>query len=457
MGDLCPATKLGWPISGSFFARCATTAEPNPKLRGGPKLRSGESVFPETKHGPEYLASMPGVRYLGMRHRVSFWLAIWGLLPALLTVACTPILGLQAAAPCAPADEGCLVQAVKQHPKDFAAQRDLGEFYLRKNRLPEGIAYIEKAHQLQPDDYTTGYDLSLAYLDSANLPRAAQELTGMIAHKETAELDNLLGEVDARSGNYREAVMQYHRAAELDPSENNIFDLASFLLQHPHYEGFLNNALAFFRYGMEQYPHSAKLMVGLGVTLYAQSQYDDALRTLCAAVDLNPSDPRPYEFLGKVSKSSPALMPEIRSRLEGFVHRYPGNGAATYYYAMILWQRTDGKASENLDTVEALLKKAIAADPDLYEAQFQLGVLYQDENRYADAITQFNRTLKLRPDYSRAHYHLVLLYNRTHQKQLADQQLLILKQIKKEDAAAEETEDNPENALPNATAQRAHQ
>lgn len=368
-----------------------------------------------------------------MRQKGLFGLAISGL---------WCVLGLQAQQS---ADlEGHLLQIAKQHPEDFAAQRDLGEFYLRNNRLTDGLPYMETAHRLQPDDYTTGYDLSLAYLDSDNLPRATELLTGMIAHKETAELDNLLAEVDARSGNYKEAAMQYHRAAELDPSENNIFDLASFLLEHPHFEGFLANALAFFRYGVQQYPHSAKLMVGLGVTLYAQSQYDDAVRTLCAAVDLNPSDPRPYEFLGKVSKSSPALMPEIRSRLEGFVHLYPGNGAATYYYAMILWQRTDGKASQNLETVEALLKKAIADDPNLYEAHFQMGVLYQDEMRYPEAIAQFNRTLELRPDYNRAHYHLVLLYNRTHQKQLADQHLLLLKQIKQEDAAAEETEDHPE-------------
>lgn len=392
-----------------------------------------------------------------MRQRDSFWLAGFGLLSTSLTVACMPALGIQGT-PCRPGDvEGCLVAAAREHPGDFAAQRDLGEYYLRNHRLADGIVYMEKAHQLQPDDNSTGYDLSLAYLDSSDLAHAAQELTGMIAHKETAELDNLLAEVSARSGNYQEAATQYHRAAELDPSENNLFDLASFLLQHPHYEGFLSNALTFFRYGVQKYPRSAKLMVGLGVTLYAQGEYDDAVRTLCTAVDLNPSDPRPYEFLGKASKSSPALLPEIRSRLEGFVHLYPNNGAATYYYAMVLWQRTDGKASQNVDAVEGLLKKAIAADPNLYEAHFQLGVLYQDEMRYSDAIAQFNRTLEIRPDYNRAQYHLVLLYNRTHQKQLADQHLLILKQIKKEDADAEEHEDAPESTLPDAVSRPAAQ
>ena len=377
---------------------------------------------------------------LGMRQRGLVCVATIGM------VLVVP-LALARQAPCGDV-EGCLLQSAKQHPDDFAAQRALGEFYLRNHRLQDGIVAMQRAQQLQPEDDTTGYDLSLAYLDAGQLPRAAQELTSMIARHETAELDNLLAEVDARSGNYKDAAELYHRAAKLDPSENNIFDLASFLLQHPHYEGFLSNALAFFRYGVQRYPHSAKLMVGLGVTLYAQSQYDDAVRTLCAAVDLNPNDPKPYEFLGKVSKSSPALLPEIRSRLEGFVRLYPDNGSATFYYAMILWQRTDGKTSANEHAVETLLQKAVTADPRLYEAHFQLGVLYQDEMRYPEAIVQFNQTLQVRPDYNRAHYHLVLLYNRTHQKDLALQHLLLLKQIKKEDADADEREDHPESASP---------
>jgi tetratricopeptide (TPR) repeat protein len=64
-------------------------------------------------------------------------------------------------------------------------------------------------------------------------------------------------------------------------------------------------------------------------------------------------------------------------------------------------------------------------------------VLYQDQDKYSEAIAEFNETLKLRPDYNKAHYHLVLLYGRTHQKELAAQQLAILKQIKKEDSDAD--------------------
>ena len=352
--------------------------------------------------------------------------------------------------------EQALLQAAQQSPNNFTAQRQLGEFYLQQNRLPEGIRYLEKALQLNPQDYDAGYDLSLAYLNAGDTVKASAQLHQQITQRETAELDNLLAEVNEKSNDLKGAATEYYRAAELDPSEENIFDLASFLLQHRNYEGFLDNALKFFRYGVEKYPRSAKLTVGLGVTLYAEGQYDDAVKTLCAAADLDPADPRPFEFLGKVSTVSPAHIPEIRKRLEGFVHLYPNNGPALYYYAMSLWERPEGEPAADLAVIEGLLKKAIAADPALYETHFQLGVLYQDQQKYSDAIREFNQTLTLRPDYNRAHYRLFLLYSRTHQKQLADQHLAILKQIKHEDAEAEEVGDNPEDTQAKQILETAH-
>ncbi len=425
---------------------------------------------------PQYCEPAPGVILVRMWQKAPCWLRVVGIVSLIIQFATMTALAFQsnsgaangahphpmpsstplAGDPRLQAVERALLETARQSPNDFGAQQRLGEFYLQQNRLPEGILYLEKAQQLNPQDYDSGYDLSLAYLNSADTVKASAQLRKMIAQRETAELDNLLAEVSEKTGDYKNAATEYHRAAELDPSEENIFDLASFLLQHKNYEGFLDNALTFFRYGVQKYPRSAKLTVGLGVTLYAESRYDDAVETLCAAADLDPKDPKPFQFLGKVSTVSPARTAEIRKRLERFVHLYPNNGPAIYYYAMSLWQRSEGEPAADLATIEVLLKKAIAAAPDFYEAHYQLGILYQDEQKYQDAIREFNQTLRLRPDYNRAHYRLFLLYSRTHQKQLADQHLAILKQIKQEDAEAEEVEDNPGNTQAKQTVETRH-
>jgi tetratricopeptide (TPR) repeat protein len=342
--------------------------------------------------------------------------------------------------------EQALLDTANNDPNSFAAQHNLGEYYLQQNRLDLGIPYLERARQLDPKNYDNGYDLSLAYLRVDDPAKAAAQLLGMIQQSETAELDGLLAEAEEKSRDYQSALAHYYRAAKLEPSADNIFDLASFLLQHSSYEGFADRALVFFRYGVEKYPRSAKLTVGLGVALYEQGRYDDAIQTLCAAVDLNPSDPKPYEFLDKVSDASPAELPAVLRDLEKFVSLYPESALANYYYATSLWHSSDGSHDADLSKVKGLLQKSISLQPDYYEAHFQLGVLYQDEFRYQDAITEFNRTLALRPDFSSAHYRLALTYRRTHQKQLADEQFAILKklELKQLDNEAEEFENNSE-------------
>jgi tetratricopeptide (TPR) repeat protein len=72
--------------------------------------------------------------------------------------------------------EQALLETAQQNPTDCSAQQRLGECYLQQNRLPDGILYLEKAQHLNPQDYNTGYDLSLAYLNSGDTGKASGQL-----------------------------------------------------------------------------------------------------------------------------------------------------------------------------------------------------------------------------------------------------------------------------------------
>ena len=81
-------------------------------------------------------------------------------------------------------------------------------------------------------------------------------------------------------------------------------------------------------------------------------------------MDLAPSDPRPYQFLGEMYGVAPELGREITMRLARFVAARPRNAVASYYYALNLWKGQPA-GSENVDLrqVEALLRRAVALDP----------------------------------------------------------------------------------------------
>jgi tetratricopeptide (TPR) repeat protein len=78
--------------------------------------------------------------------------------------------------------------------------------------------------------------------------------------------------------------------------------------------------------------------------------------------------------------------------------------------------------------IESLLRKAIALDPKLPEAHFQLGNLLSDQSRYADAIPQYVSALENNSELPDAHYRLAQAYVRTGQKDKAQPELAVYQQ-----------------------------
>jgi tetratricopeptide (TPR) repeat protein len=194
--------------------------------------------------------------------------------------------------------------------------------------------------------------------------------------------------------------------------------------------GALDDSIKFFRYGVAQYPRSSQMMVGLGVALYAASQYDEAVRVFCAAVDLDPSDRRPIQFLGRASRVSPELAQEVDRRLRDFAERYPDNAATNYFYALSLWERGGGNTGKDVDKIEQLLKKAEALSPDWYEPHYQLGVVYEAQKRDADAIREMGRAVDIDPEFFPAHYRLAVLYKKAGRKAEAEAEAGSVRRLK---------------------------
>jgi len=318
-------------------------------------------------------------------------------------------------------------KAVALEPNSYDANHNLGELYARAGKIPQAIPYLERAQRAKPTAYGNGYDLALAYLLANRLPDARQQIQALLKLKNTAELHNLLAEVEEKSGKFVAAANEFQVAAHMDPSESNIFDLGSELLLHRT----LEPAIEIFRQGTERFPNSPRLAIGLGMAYYSLGKYDDAVKSLLRAADLNPSDPRAYPFLSRAFDSSPSQAEAVITRFRRYTELQPNNALAIYYYAMSLWK---GKRAEdpNLDLsqIETLLKKAIELSPNLAEAHQQLGNLYSDQRKYAESIPEYVKARELNPDLSDVHYRLAQSYVRTGQKDLAQNELEIYQKLR---------------------------
>src|SRR6266851_5810323 len=166
--------------------------------------------------------------------------------------------------------------------------------------------------------------LGNAHSDAGDYERARAATRALLAEqakagREQADTHHSLAEIDERLGDSLEAVKEYQRAAELNPSETNLFDRGAELLLHRAAEP----AIEVFTKGNRLFPRSVRMLTGLGAAWYSLGAYEQAARRLCEASDLNPGDPNPYLFMGKMQSAEATQSEATTERLERFVRLQP--------------------------------------------------------------------------------------------------------------------------------------
>jgi tetratricopeptide (TPR) repeat protein len=273
-------------------------------------------------------------------------------------------------------------------------------------------------------------------------PAAATEsslLKAVALNPKDAELHHRLGDVEEALGKPLEAVREYQRAAELDASEPNILDWGAELLTHRA----LEPATEVFTKGNRLFPKSQRMLLALGVAWYARGSYDRAAQCVADASDLDPDDPTPYLFLGKMQSVETTPPEESVARLARFAQLHPDNALASYYYAVALSKQStsiadsprDQHDAERSARVESLLQKAVHLDPKLAAAYLQLGILYSQRADFARAISAYQKAIEVSPErdltMEEAHYRLAQAYLRTGDKARAQEQLQLHDQLAK--------------------------
>ncbi len=317
-------------------------------------------------------------------------------------------------------------------------------------------------------------------IEPEQLP-AATETTlrdAVVRNPNDAALHHQLGDIEEKLGNPLEAVREYQRAAELEPSEPYLFDWGTELLTHRA----LEPATEVFAKGNRLFPKSMRMLVALGVADYARGSYDEAAHYLASASDLDPANPTPYLFLGRMQSWASTPLAGTVERLRRFVELQPANPLANYYYAVGLsavglWKESENRSGTQSLTpvdaglddhsehqhpngdvqfarVESLLQKAVKLDPKLGVGYLQLGILYSQRGDFSRAIPAYEKAIAVmseekildseivRPEtieaLAQSHYRLAQAYLRTGEKAKAQGQLELHTQLSKK--AKEDTD-----------------
>ncbi len=331
--------------------------------------------------------------------------------------------------PVSAARETSLREAAQRQPSDFNANHQLGQVLMASGRAREAIPFLERAAAVDSANYENAYELTLANCEAGNYVIARDNAKKLLATHNNASLHHLLGDVEEKLGESLEAVHEYQRAADLDPTESYLFDWGAELLLHhapePAQEVFLK--------GSRLFPDSGRMLLGLGAASFARGNYDDAVQRISRASDLHPGDPTPYQFLGKIEAAQKTTTPDLVEKLHRFASLQPQNADANYYYALGLWKLRNAVSDKgNIPQVESLLKTAIQIDPKHAAAHLQLGVVHSDQGNFSEAVSDYRRALEADPQMEEAHYRLAQAYRQLGESEKAKEELRLYGQLAKE-------------------------
>ena len=323
--------------------------------------------------------------------------------------------------------------AVFATPDSYAAVHALGETCLQGAHYAEAIPLLERASRLHGGSAADEYTLALA-LDGAGEKREArQHVMRALAGEDQAKFHLLAADIDESLGDPVSAVEHDRRATQLDPNEPNYFAWGSELLLHRA----IWQAAEVFQSGTKLHPASARLRTSWAAALFAEAEYGEAAKRLCEAADLDPASRESYQMMGKVMLGSPELPACLAEHLARFAVLHPDNAEADYYEAMSLLRQNE---AGNANAAAGLLRKAVTINPKFAAAYVQLGIMKAGEQRQSEAIADFERAIAADPQLAEAHYRLGRLYDRAGKAEQGRRELEIHQALVKAQAAAAEQE-----------------
>ena len=162
----------------------------------------------------------------------------------------------------------------------------------------------------------------------------------------------------------------------------------------------------------------------LGRALYSVDDMTAAVKAFRVAVSLNPSDPRALFFLGTTLERAGDLEGALKTYRD-LVTKQPNAAQGHLGVGSVLVRRGGAQTEEGIEE----LKRAVAIEPDLYEARVALGRALVSKGRAAESLDHLIRASELAPRNPEPQYQLSLAYRRLRQYDKAAEATAAVKRI----------------------------
>ena len=311
--------------------------------------------------------------------------------------------------------------AARLDPKNAATQQGLGELLLDAGKPDQAADAFAAALAANPDDPDLELSLATALVAARKFDQAQHVLAKLPGSDSSSDAQVLLGQIYEGKNIPLDAARHFHRAVELDPSEDHVWMLGVEYLRHWTFDA----ATSEFEAGVQQFPASTRMKIALGASYFGDGKYSKAIPVFAALLSDDRDNTLYAELLGMACNAVTESGKMQCSTLLAYAQAHPRDAKANTYAASMLLTETANE--RRTSDARKFLQSAIAAAPRSADAQYQMGLLKQQDGDWPGSISNLETAVKLKPDLAQAHYRLALAYWRGGRKEEAQVHMALQK------------------------------
>ena len=309
---------------------------------------------------------------------------------------------------------------VSSDPLEIEAYRRLALLLRGEERYPEAIEVLKQGLVIDASAKDLYNGLGAAYSDTGRHDEAITMFQRYVqlAPNEPNSHDSL-GLGYQWAGRYDEAIQEYKNALALKPD----FELATIHLGNTYFHrGRYREAIESYRRYIELAPSNIERGRGFGCLAYVQLKMGRLKEAERAARQGIKYDPRIVAelLLITIEKGDLSAAEGFERMIEGFEQNDRGSriSARPAFYRKGYLDLKSGRTAEAIENFQQALSHR--PQPWAFDAfEDCLANAYLALGRSAEAIAEYQRILRLNPNYPLADYHLAQAYEREGQKNLA--------------------------------------
>jgi len=336
-----------------------------------------------------------------------------------------------------------LLRATQLAPTDELAFRQrLAELLVSYGYFPDAVEEFRAVADLDPNRPESQFNLALAQFRAGQFDDALTSANRCKELGDSAELEDLLGDIQEARGDNLAAAKSYQAAVILAPDEEKYrLSLAVEFVRHENYDA----ARVVLKQAEDLQPKSWRIQVLRGMVEYFAGTDEDATRYLLRAAELDPEPGSALKYLGDIQVDRPSAPdPGATKTLCEYSDHHPKDGHMQFYCGALLF-RLDSASGDKAHSSEFLrrLRAAALLLPKDVGPHCQLGKAYRWLSQWQDALGESQICARMDPGSAEAHYRLAQIYEHAGQREQKQ------KEIKLYEAATTHLAD--ENARRQAT------